>query len=267
MMINPKYFVLGIASLGGLLLMSGPHAAGEPLYYFSEAIGGRVVDALSNKPLVGAVASISWQLRPLKGEADGKDQSPRRLFVQQVRTDQDGKYAFPAWDKPRTRPHGWQLTPGFDPAISVYSSGYRRLALDNKPPAKPGPEGYAPVPPGGMRLSVWQGKTIKLTKLPDAQESLIKELTAWKADIEAEYAAYERQVGAIPARDSQAPLLAIWKESCKKLAEAQQRVACALPDLKANSQAVRPAVKEQEPTKTIVLEPSLQLGPITKPAQ
>lgn len=257
--------VVGIASLGGLLLMSGTLAAGEPLYYISEAIDGRVVDAHNNKPIAGAVVAVSWQLRPLKEEANGKDQSPRRLFVQQQKTNHDGKYAFPAWKKPRVRPNGWQLASGFDPAISVYASGYRRLTLDNKPPTKPGPDAFTPGSPGGKRLSVWHGKTIKLTRLPDTLDGVAKELAAWKADIEAEYTAYERQVGAIPARDSQAPLLALWNISCKKLTEAQQRVICALPDLKANSQAARPAMKEQEPTKTIVLEPSLQLGPISKP--
>lgn len=266
-MTNSKFVVLGMAWLGGLLLMTASLAAGEPLYYFSEAISGRVVDAQSNKPVVGAVASISWHVRPLKEEADGKDQFPRRLFVQQVKTDQDGKYAFPTWDKPRTRPHGWQLTPGYDPVISVYASGYRRIALDNKPPAKLVTETHPPGLPSGMRQSVWQGKTIKLTKLPGTQDTLAKDLAAWKADIEAEYTAYERQVGAIPARDSQVHLLALWKESCKKLSEAQRRTVCAPPDLKANSRAAQPAIEEQEPTKTIVLEPSLQSVPITKPAQ
>lgn len=81
------------------------------------AIEGRVVEAESRKPIEGAIVVVRWE-----GYVSALvDSQSVCVHVQTTTTDKDGRYKFPAWNKPDKRGPVKEIRPD----ITVYKTGYQ----------------------------------------------------------------------------------------------------------------------------------------------
>lgn len=209
--------------LGALLACDMAWAA--PAIYSAPAITGQVVDAKTGKPMAGAIVQASWVLEP--EEAAGESAEPRRLLVQQARSDTRGRYRIPAWPENQQTPPGWRLKPGQDPVLRVYAARYRRLVLDNRLTTKTGARPYNAID-ARERRSRWNGKTLRLKKAA-SQPVWLQELAGWRNAIEAEITALEWK-----ERDQawlgHKHLLMLFDAECGKLPPERRQAICWAPD-------------------------------------
>jgi hypothetical protein len=109
------------------------------------------------------------------------------------------------WRLPVPQLPGWELVSDKPPLVRVYASGYRRL-----PDMK------------------WKesGATLRLQKLPDTKEALLKELDAWRHDIDAELAANRDRDETLAGQQK---LLRMLNNQCNSIASDVRKGICFEP--------------------------------------
>jgi hypothetical protein len=142
----------------GLSLSLSACATDFPDTYSAEAIEATVVDADSHKPLAGVIVTANWALS--SGNPGGSTPAGQ-LKVLETTTDKDGVFRFPGWG-PIKRKQGFLLYD--DPQLLLFKSGYDYRRLNNYRDGV-ALEGLWRAP---VRTSQWDGKTIELNKLDDA---------------------------------------------------------------------------------------------------
>jgi hypothetical protein len=157
----------------GLFLAAGvalaAAAAPRPVAAPSVELDGRIVDAATGKPVIGAVILATWTDRTAP-DAAGKTRTRER--AKEMSSIVGGRFNI------ETPPEYadmvmWLPVRGRDPLVRVYAPGYKRLAIENRPDA-------------------WSatGKVLKLTPLAaDDERARTAEIKVWKKDIEATLAA------------------------------------------------------------------------------
>lgn len=183
------------------------------------ALGGAVVDAETRQPVSGAVVEIVGVV-----SATGDGEKRRRLMVLQVYTGRDGRFRLPAREVFGRLP-GWTPVPGQDPVVRIYAKGYRRLVIENSIRAQDGGVLTVNPPHATKRIWVGQGVTQALHPVPETEDGLVQELTAWKRDIETTIAQSpmpDRQA----ALRTQQKLLFLFDEQCVALSSAVRAQVC-----------------------------------------
>jgi hypothetical protein len=135
--------------------------------YYANAIEARVVDALTGKPVQGAILVANWQLEGGFESGIAVDQ----LKILETVTDVNGKFTIPAWG-PKFAFHGrasfkW-------PQILVFKSGYKSLRLTNEP--KSGSQ--------FTTMSEWNGKTIALESFAGTLAEYVEHLASLSSTLE-----------------------------------------------------------------------------------
>lgn len=163
-------------------------ADGDRVHGVNELFGrsgrGELLDAQTGKPVWPAIINITWTMR----RAAGDTTSTRRL-VEQKRSGAEGygnRFYVSPWRLPAPRLRGWEVALDQPPLVRIYAAGYRRL-----PDMK------------------WEerGAALHMQKLPDTKEALLEELSAWRRDIEAEFAASSDRKEALAAQQDVLRLL------------------------------------------------------------
>lgn len=117
--------------------------------YSSEPIEGRVVDAETGEPLQGVVVAANWELEI--GTLGGAYPIGQLMVLESV-TDENGRFAFPAWG-PLEVEHG-QLGMA-SPRLVLFRPDYDFRVLHNR---------FDPDDESEMRRSDWSGREIKLKR-------------------------------------------------------------------------------------------------------
>ena len=158
-------------------------------------LDGRVVDAATGAPVVGAVVLATWTDRAAP-DAGGKPRTRERaketssIVGGRFNIEPPAEYADVVT---------WQPLRGRDPLVRVYAPGYRRLTIEN-------------------RADAWKttGKMLKLVPLQDTEAARAGELKGWKRDIEATLAASGLR-GADAAFHAHERLLLLFDSACARL--------------------------------------------------
>jgi hypothetical protein len=116
--------------LGALFLLTSiqPGFAGLPDTYAGAAIGGRIVDGATGKPIEGAVVVASWIVSPTY-----YFHAPTKfkvIHLVEAVSDTNGNYSIPAWG-PIERPSGWEKFRASDPSLGVFKPGFEPVFLEN----------------------------------------------------------------------------------------------------------------------------------------
>jgi hypothetical protein len=119
----------------------------QPLAYSSKEIRGQVVDAETDRPIVGAVVIATWNLYLDIGHGGHQ----KRLHLTETTTDGNGNYILPSWG-PKPRPPQTHLSE-WAPALFVFKSGYRPEVRNNERMSS-----------SAVRMSEWDGKIIRLQR-------------------------------------------------------------------------------------------------------
>lgn len=153
-------FILAcMATLPGCATLTEfPAMEGFPATYSAEAVEGWVVDAETNQPVEDVIVVAHWELESAY--------TPGQMMVMETVTDKNGRFHFPAWG-PKPRPPLAALTFA-DPEIVMFKSGYDFITLQNTPTSYYNKD--------SLRLSEWNGKTIKMRLFKDyiVQDGRIK---------------------------------------------------------------------------------------------
>ena len=122
----------------------------RPLTHSANTIQGRVMDAETGKPVVGAAVVATWTMYVWVGVPPYVDSRPKRLYVIETVTDTTGVYTIPSWG-PSLLPLTAEVSRG-SPQLRVFKRGYRPHSVSNK---------WAGRKHGGP-TSDWDGKVIQL---------------------------------------------------------------------------------------------------------
>jgi hypothetical protein len=143
-----------------LLLVSACASTQE---YYGAPIEALVVDSETGAPIEGALVLALWKYKwgSFVGTVgDG------HLVVMETTSDKNGRFAFPAWGPERLPSakldRSAYIDDYADPDIAIFKPGYKRAALDNYSHTRPITE--------RLRISAWNGKTVRLEKPKDMQE-------------------------------------------------------------------------------------------------
>lgn len=107
-----------------VLAVVGLNALVAPLVYFAKPIHGRVVDAVTGQPIVGAVVVAEW----IPYALIFVDRSTPMQVLETV-TDAQGNYSFQGWG-PKLR-HLTERLDYLDPHIIVFRTGYKPYFASN----------------------------------------------------------------------------------------------------------------------------------------
>jgi len=135
-------------------------ACATPAFYSAKEIHGQIVDAETGQPIEGAVVVGQWVLFHI-GIGHGGHKS--RIHIHETVTDKDGKYVIPAWG-PKPHPPMTELHDR-DPDILIFKSGYEPQVLTN-----------SVVREDAVRVSEWDGKTVKLMRTKRSLEDYAQRL-------------------------------------------------------------------------------------------
>lgn len=163
------------------MAVSSAHAVGLPSRYSAEAIEAWVIDAETKKPLEGVIVVAHWQL--FYSTVGGRVPAGQ-LEIMETVTDNNGRFYFPAWGPkkvPKYKPQKGDIWIAYipflapdgylddsDPALLLFKPGYEYAGLQN--PTRSHTD-HSPV-----RRSVWNGKTIQMTKFMGTPEEWFKML-------------------------------------------------------------------------------------------
>ena len=130
--------------------------------YSAKPVTLHVVDEETGAPIEGVIATANWEL--VTGSYAGGRVVRGQMKVLETISDRDGKVFFPAWG-PEPNRYGGHLQAN-DPQMILYKSGYKPMRLNNfnkygQTPDPNVPEGYSR---DSVRISIWDGDTIRLTK-------------------------------------------------------------------------------------------------------
>lgn len=197
-------------------------------------LDGRVLDAATGAPVIGAVILAAWTDRS-PAEAGGKPRTRER--AKETTSIVGGRYNIEAPPE-YADVVAWQPVRGRDPLVRVYAPGYKRLVIENRP-------------------DTWSnaGKVLKLVALADDERARTAELKAWKKDIEATLAASGLR-GADAAFRAHERLLLVFDAACAQL-EAAPTGLCYGADTPAGRYLAR--VKDER-SKYVVIDQPHGLG-------
>lgn len=128
-----------------------------------ELVTGTVMDAVSGKPVEGAVVSLDFLVHKA-----GEGQQVK--LIQQSLTGANGRFFLHTWQNPLRREAGWALVPEQKPALGIYARGFQRLIVADNFSAKKGGS------PNVDRVRALQPMQAK----PGA---LLHELSLWKQEL------------------------------------------------------------------------------------
>jgi hypothetical protein len=170
-------------------------AAARPVTPPAVELDGRVLDAATGRPVIGAVILATWTDRTALAGGQPRTRERGRETVSIVggrfNIESAAEYADVV---------AWQPVRGRDPLVRVYAPGYKRLAIEN-------------------HTDTWSatGKVLKLTRLAaDNERARTAELKVWKKDIEATLTASGLR-GADAAFHAHERLLLLFDATCARL--------------------------------------------------
>jgi len=156
------------APVGWTFQLQSEEEAPPPLTYSAKPVRGLVVDAGTGQPLDGVIVVAQWILHePGKG-------SWRRLHVLETTTDAKGNFLIAGWGPKDNTWYPWTRLLTADPALSFFKRGYTPQFVQNR---------WVRNEP--MRISEWDGKTIKLEKFTGTDQEwkrrlrLLQTALAW----------------------------------------------------------------------------------------
>jgi hypothetical protein len=178
-----------VLAMGFVLAAGVARAAAPPPI----ELDGRVVDAATGAPVIGAVILATWTDRAAQA---GKPRTRER--AKETSSIVGGRFNI---ESPPEYADvvAWQPVRGRDPLVRVYAPGYKRLAIEN-------------------RADAWSttGKVLKLAPLAGDERARTAELKAWKKDIDATLAASGLR-GADSAFHAHERLLLLFDAACARL--------------------------------------------------
>ena len=204
-----------------------------PDAYFSGKHEAIVTD-VRGQPIPNAVVTFAWVLEPDSGEPEPSSKA-YRLQVQQVLTNQIGRFEIPAWRKAIPRPPGLKVASGLDPLVTLHAAGYHSMHITNM-----APRGH-PRNASEAEIMEWQfdGARLQLRPLPVGEAARATELNIWYRSIQANVHGRVARVGLKGALAEQNLLIDLLDLECGELSEAYRQQLC----------------NEEVRVKTIALEP------------
>lgn len=150
------------AHLGAIFLAMAACSVPVPRVIVAAPFKGKVIDAETKKPLVGAVVLVDWNL-----EAPGIAHGPieRFLAAEETLTGDEGEFVIGKWSPQATIPGTWVG----DPHFVIYSPGYGPYPMHGVPPVKK--RGYAAF----LKALQTDGVTFELPPLKTRKERLREE--------------------------------------------------------------------------------------------
>lgn len=162
-----------IVSMFLALGLANVPARAEPAAYAAREVRGTVVDEQTGEPLEGVVVVAQWEL--VREVIPGlRDTAPgERLRIEEAVTGHDGRYAIPAWG-PLPRPAFTRLEHR-DPQLSFFKAGYYPWTVANEVRGTPGRQ--------ALRVSQWDGKTIRLVRVTGQAREVVLEDGRFKTTV------------------------------------------------------------------------------------
>lgn len=142
-----------------LVLAAQEEFTPPPLTYSAKPVRGLVVDAGTGQPLTNVIVVAQWVLH------EAGRGTWRRLHVFETTTDATGTYLVPGWEAKPNPVYPWGGLVTRDPALSFFKPGYVPFTVENRFESNE-----------AVRISEWDGKTIKLQKFAGTPDGWAREL-------------------------------------------------------------------------------------------
>jgi hypothetical protein len=140
--------------------------------YSAKPITLKIVDEATGAPIEGVIATANWEL--VTGSVAGGSVVRGQMKVLESVSDREGMVRFPAWG-PEQNVRGGHIE-ARDPQIFLYKRGYIAMRLNNMnkygaAPRPDAPEGYSR---DSLRVSIWDGDTILLSKTRAGKQAYLQ---------------------------------------------------------------------------------------------